>query len=117
MITAARLRNVDDWMIKKLNEKHTCHVGYTKWGDDFVLTSKAIADFILPKIQIELEYYIKLVQQDVNKQWGIHVSYKNVWYSWDKSLEIMYGKWDKSYNQLPQMLKALQQTNLDMIVD
>nr|GMC82694.1 uncharacterized protein LOC109176675 [Ipomoea batatas] len=74
-------------------------------------SSKFIADIILPKIEADLQYKIKYIQQDVKIKWGVNVDYKKAWYA------RVQRKWDESYNISPQTLMALQQTNLSTVVD
>ncbi|XP_031101840.1 uncharacterized protein LOC116005741 [Ipomoea triloba] len=117
MITAAPLGNGDQWIVKKFKDKHTCRVDYSQGGADYIVTITVIADFILPKIQVDPMYKIKYVQQDVKTKWGVNVNYKKAWYARVQALQTLYGKWDESYNLLPQMLRALQQTNPGTVVD
>ncbi|XP_031101908.1 uncharacterized protein LOC116005810 [Ipomoea triloba] len=116
-INAGKISNMDQWIIKKLNDNHTCRVDYTEGGEDYILTSRVIGDLILPKIEEDPTYKIKYIQQDVKTKWGVDVGYKKAWYGRVRTLETLYGKWDESYNELPQLLMALQQTNPGSVIE
>ncbi|XP_031116599.1 uncharacterized protein LOC116020255 [Ipomoea triloba] len=118
MIMATLVDNCGpQWVIKKFVDDHKCRVDYTRGGVDYILTSRVITDFILPKIEADPQYKIKYVQQDVNAKWGVNVDYKKAWYARVRALETLHGKWDESYNLLPKTLFAIQQTNPGTIVD
>ncbi|XP_019168812.1 PREDICTED: uncharacterized protein LOC109164720 [Ipomoea nil] len=117
IISAAQIQDSDAWKVKKFHNIHGCRVDYKEGGDDYNLTSKVIAELILQKIADDPRYKIKYVIEDVKAKWGIRVDYKKAWYAKVIELETLYGKWDESYNILPQTLMAIQQTNPDFVVD
>ncbi|XP_019172100.1 PREDICTED: uncharacterized protein LOC109167534 [Ipomoea nil] len=117
MISVVHILNAEGWIVKKFHNIHGCCVDYTQGGDDYNLTSKVISELILQKIVEDLRYKIKYVIEDVKAKWGVCVDYKKAWYAKVIVLETLYGKWDESYNILPQTLMAIQQTNPETVVD
>ncbi|XP_019181626.1 PREDICTED: uncharacterized protein LOC109176675 [Ipomoea nil] len=117
MISAVQIQDSEGWIVKKFHNIHGCCVDYTQGGDDYNLTSKVISELILQKIADDPRYKIKYVIEDVKAKWGVRVDYKKAWYAKVIALETLYGKWDESYNILPQTLMAIQQTNPDSVVD
>ncbi|XP_019149647.1 PREDICTED: uncharacterized protein LOC109194108 [Ipomoea nil] len=117
MISAGQISNTEKWKVKKYHAEHTCGVDYTKGGADYNLTSRVIADYILSKIEGDPQYKIKYIINDVHGHWGVRVGYNKAWYVKVLALENLYGKWDESYNIMPKLLLAIQQTNPGSVVD
>ncbi|KAE8731307.1 Squalene monooxygenase [Hibiscus syriacus] len=45
----------------------------------------------------------------IRDQFGYNVKYKPVWHAKEKARRLIYGDWDTSYNELPDLLRAIKQ--------
>ena len=56
-------------------------------------------------------------QADVQREYGVAVSYKMAWHGRRKAVEDVYGGWEENFQQLPRYLAAVVVANPGTIVE
>ncbi|CAH9054160.1 unnamed protein product, partial [Cuscuta europaea] len=116
-IQAGNLLNTNLWKVKKYQPLHNCRVDYKRARNDRLMTSKIIASGIATKVHVDPDYSIKLVMQDIYDKFRINVKYKKAWYGRLIALERRFGNWEAAYNDLPNLLLAIRESNPGSVVD
>ncbi|XP_019157661.1 PREDICTED: uncharacterized protein LOC109154291 [Ipomoea nil] len=117
-LSARKLHGVSSqWMVTKFFDTHDCTVQYNQGGAYRMCNSALISDLIFQKIAVDPQYKIKHIQVDVSQHYGVDISYRKAWYAQQKCIEMQYGNFQQSYNDLPQFLCNLQVSNPGTIVE
>ncbi|XP_019199846.1 PREDICTED: uncharacterized protein LOC109193437 isoform X2 [Ipomoea nil] len=106
-----------EWQVTKYTQPHECTVQFNQRPADKLCTSSLICDLIFPKITADPQYKIKHIQVDVRQRFGVDISYRKAWYARHKCIEMQYGNYQQSYNELPQFCRQLQLSNPGTIVE
>ncbi|CAN1143087.1 Protein MAIN-LIKE 2 [Linum perenne] len=61
--------------------------------------------------QCDFRIRIKLLQTEIHTMYGRQISYKKAWNGKQRAMERIYGNWEESYNELPTLMKAIQDRN------
>ena len=67
-----------------------------------------ICSCILPLIAADASITVSVLMAEIRSQYGYMVSYTKAWRAMQKAIVRVYGDWEKSYNELPRWLIALQ---------
>ncbi|CAN1139336.1 Protein MAIN-LIKE 2 [Linum perenne] len=100
----------DVWTVKQFNPAHTC-TGSQNNVSPTQLDVHVIADAVTPFVQARPHVRIKLLQTEIHTMYGRQISYKKAWNGKQRAIERIYGNWEESYNELPTLMKAIQDRN------
>jgi hypothetical protein len=78
------------------------------------LTSKFIANRLLPVVKQDPTISIRGVISIVTFKWNYTVEYGKAWRAHQRALRMIYGSWEDAYERLPVMLNAMKVANLGM---
>jgi hypothetical protein len=99
--------------ITSLVGPHTC--GSTEPNQKHrQLTSKFIANHLLPVVKQDPTISIRGVIGIVTFKWNYTVKYGKAWRAHQRALRMIYGSWEDAYERLPVMLNAMKVANLGM---
>ncbi|XP_040954900.1 uncharacterized protein [Gossypium hirsutum] len=107
-IRAAFMKRNQIWEVRKYNGPHTCRVERIS-QDHNKLDSNVKRDFIVPLVKENLPISVLDLIFEIRTRYGYYVSYRKAWNGKQKAIAELYGDWDKSYNDLPNLLAAMQQ--------
>ncbi|KAG9458476.1 hypothetical protein H6P81_002984 [Aristolochia fimbriata] len=98
------------WKVRRCNDEHTC-LNVELRMDNRLCTSSVICNLIMPNVRTSFTLSPYEIIQLVKDKYHIQVSYSRAWRARNKALVAVFGRWDESYNLLPQFLKAIKDTN------
>ncbi|KAH1105604.1 hypothetical protein J1N35_009372 [Gossypium stocksii] len=107
-IRAAFMKRNQIREVRKYNGPRTCRVERIS-QDHTKLDSNVIRDFIVPLVKENLPISVLDLIVEIRTRYGYCVSYRKAWNGKQKAIAELYGDWDKSYNDLPNLLAAMQQ--------
>ncbi|XP_073273302.1 uncharacterized protein [Primulina huaijiensis] len=76
-----------------------------------------VAHTLLGVVRCDPAYEIKYIIENVKDKYGYQISYKKVWRSLKRAMEIAYGTWESSVQLLPKYMCALSQYNPGTVVE
>lgn len=108
-IRAVKLPNVPTFTIRSIEGTHTC-------GKDAQLSrNQASVDWIVNLIEERLRsnvnYRPKDILQDIQKQYGISIPYKQAWRAKERGLTAIYGSSEEGYSLLPAYCEQIKLRN------
>ncbi|KAK6152938.1 hypothetical protein DH2020_012577 [Rehmannia glutinosa] len=106
------------FIVRKHETTHTCPLD-KRMNDNMHAMTKIVGDLIKSKYlnNIKTVYTSTYIIRDMKDEHGISLDYKKAWRSKGKSLEIIRGRPDESYQKLPAYLYMLEETNPGSITE
>ncbi|XP_042512543.1 uncharacterized protein LOC122087456 [Macadamia integrifolia] len=108
-IRAVKLPNVPTFAIRSLGGTHTCgrnaHHGHQQASVDWIV------NFIEERLRDNMNYKPKDILQDIHKQYGITIPYKQAWRAKERGLAAIYGSTEEGYCLLPAYCEQINKTN------
>ncbi|RYQ97209.1 hypothetical protein Ahy_B08g093232 isoform A [Arachis hypogaea] len=102
------------WEVKRYNGPHTC-LATSISSDHRSLDYHVISAFIMPMVRADASVSIKVLLNAMAAHFGFRPTYRRVWLAKQKSVALIYGDWDESYNELPRWVLGVQLTMLDTV--
>ncbi|XP_015941095.1 uncharacterized protein LOC107466616 [Arachis duranensis] len=97
------------WEVKRYNGPHTC-LATSISSDHRSLDYHVISAFIMPMVRADASVSIKVLLNATAAHFGFRPTYRRVWMAKQKSIALIYGDWDESYNDLPRWVLGVQLT-------
>ncbi|XP_057756557.1 uncharacterized protein LOC130975844 [Arachis stenosperma] len=97
------------WEVKQYNGPHTC-LATSISSDHRSLDYHVISAFIMPMVRADASVSIKVLLNATAAHFGFRPTYRRVWMAKQKSIALIYGDWDESYNDLPRWVLGVQLT-------
>ncbi|XP_057745293.1 uncharacterized protein LOC130963161 [Arachis stenosperma] len=97
------------WEVKRYNRPHTC-LATSISSDHRSLDYHVISAFIMPMVRADASVSIKVLLNATAAHFGFRPTYRRVWMAKQKSIALIYGDWDESYNDLPRWVLGVQLT-------
>ncbi|RYR67545.1 hypothetical protein Ahy_A03g013939 isoform A [Arachis hypogaea] len=97
------------WEVKRYNGPHTC-LATSISSDHRSLDYHVILAFIMPMVRADASVSIKVLLNATAAHFGFRPTYRRVWMAKQKSIALIYGDWDESYNDLPRWVLGVQLT-------
>ncbi|XP_015946669.1 uncharacterized protein LOC107471695 [Arachis duranensis] len=97
------------WEVKRYNGPHTC-LATSISSDHRSLDYHVISAFIMPMVRADASVSIKVLLNATEAHFGFRPTYRRVWMAKQKSIALIYGDWDESYNELPRWVLGVQLT-------
>ncbi|RYR50876.1 hypothetical protein Ahy_A06g025879 isoform F [Arachis hypogaea] len=97
------------WEVKRYNGPHTC-LATSISSDHRSLDYHVISAFIMPMVRADASVSIKVLLNATAAHFGFRPTYRRVWMAKQKSIALIYGDWDESYNDLPRWVLGVQMT-------
>ncbi|XP_039133318.1 uncharacterized protein LOC120270392 [Dioscorea cayenensis subsp. rotundata] len=104
------------WEITKYTGPHTCSSAMIS-QDHSKLDSNMICHQIQALVQQQPSINVSVLIAEIKNRYGYTPPYRKVWTTKQKVVEVAFGNWEESYNELPRWLSALQQFVPGTIVD
>ncbi|XP_057746270.1 uncharacterized protein LOC130965529 [Arachis stenosperma] len=97
------------WEVKRYNGPYTC-LATSISSDHRSLDYHVISAFIMPMVRADASVSIKVLLNATAAHFGFRPTYRRVWMAKQKSIALIYGDWDESYNDLPRWVLGVQLT-------
>ncbi|KAL5561103.1 hypothetical protein UlMin_030850 [Ulmus minor] len=114
-IRAVKLPNTPTFIIRSLEGTHTCgrnaHNGHHQASVDWIVS------FIEERLRDNINYKPKDILQDIHKQYGITIPYKQAWRAKERGLAAIYGSSEEGYCLLPSYCEELKKSNPGSIAE
>lgn len=108
-IRAVKLPNAPTFTIRSLEGTHTCgknaQIGHHQASVDWIVS------FIEERLRDNINYKPKDILQDIHKQYGITIPYKQAWRAKERGLAAIYGSSEEGYCLLPSYCEQIKRTN------
>ncbi|XP_058081825.1 uncharacterized protein LOC131229804 [Magnolia sinica] len=108
-IRAVKLPNAPTFTIRSLEGTHTCgknaQLGHHQASVDWIV------NFIGERLRDNVHYKPKDILQDIHKQYGITIPYKQAWRAKERGLAAIYGSSEEGYCLLPAYCEQIKKTN------
>ncbi|XP_010248319.1 PREDICTED: uncharacterized protein LOC104591227 [Nelumbo nucifera] len=108
-IRAVKLPNVPTFTIRSLEGTHTC--GKNAQHGHHQASVDWIVNFIEERLRDNMNYKPKDILQDIHKQYGITIPYKQAWRAKERGLAAIYGSSEEGYCLLPAYCEQIMKTN------
>ncbi|KAF5202913.1 Mudr family transposase [Thalictrum thalictroides] len=108
-IRAVKLPNVPTFVIRSIEGTHTC--GKNAQNGHHQASVDWIVDFIGERLKDDMNYKPKDILEDIQKQYGITIPYKQAWRAKEKGLAAIYGSSEEGYCLLPAYCEQIMNTN------
>ncbi|OVA07274.1 zinc finger protein [Macleaya cordata] len=108
-IRAVKLPNVPTFTIRSLEGTHTC--GKNAQNGHHQASVDWIVNFIEERLRDNMNYKPKDILQDIHKQYGITIPYKQAWRAKERGLAAIYGSSEEGYCLLPAYCEQIKKTN------
>ncbi|KAL4379409.1 hypothetical protein GQ457_02G040590 [Hibiscus cannabinus] len=95
------------WEVTRFKENHTCS-NMALSQDHINLDSDLICAYTKLLVEKEPRISIAVLVASIRNQFGYIPSYYKAWTAKQKAMAQVYGDWDRSYNELPALLRAMQ---------
>ncbi|KAL4310961.1 hypothetical protein GQ457_01G026990 [Hibiscus cannabinus] len=105
-IRVSKLQRRNAWEITKYNGGHTCLRNSIN-QDHRKLDSDVISRHVKNLVEANPRVTVATIQSSVKQQFEYQIEYGKGWYARDKALKMVYGNYEKSYNELPALLQAM----------
>ncbi|XP_057740773.1 uncharacterized protein LOC130957933, partial [Arachis stenosperma] len=109
LIRLSLRKRKDIWEVKRYNGPHTC-LATSISSDHRSLDYHVISAFIMPMVRADASVSIKVLLNATAAHFGFRPTYRRVWMAKQKSIALIYGDWDESYNDLPRWVLGVQLT-------
>ncbi|XP_050211429.1 uncharacterized protein LOC126661618 [Mercurialis annua] len=108
---ASRVGHTKMFQVRKFNNFHTCSLA-ERMGENKYVSSKTIAKIIKPNLlDIKTIYTPNDIIRDMRNGYRIKLDYWKAWKCREIALELLRGKPENSFAQLPRYLHMIKQTN------
>lgn len=108
-IRAVKLPNVPTFTIRSIEGTHTCgrnaQLGHHQASVDWIV------NLIEERLRDNVNYKPKDILQDVQKQYGITIPYKQAWRAKERGLAAIYGSSEEGYCLLPAYCEQIKLSN------
>ncbi|KAG9440663.1 hypothetical protein H6P81_020828 [Aristolochia fimbriata] len=108
-IRAVKLPNAPTFTIRSLEGTHTC--GKTAQQGHHQASVDWIVSFIEERLRDDVHYKPKDILNDIQKQYGITIPYKQAWRAKERGLAAIYGSSEEGYCLLPAYCEQIKKTN------
>ncbi|RYQ80096.1 hypothetical protein Ahy_Scaffold1g106732 isoform K [Arachis hypogaea] len=108
LIRASLIRRKGCWEIRRYNGRHTCTIG-TISQDHSKLDSDTVAEAIRPLVESDPSIKVKSIIAEVQSRFNYTISYRKAWLAKQKSVALVFGDWEESYQALPWWLSVMVQ--------
>ncbi|XP_057759206.1 uncharacterized protein LOC130979700 [Arachis stenosperma] len=108
LIRASLIRRKGCWEIRRYNGRHTCTIGMIS-QDHSKLDSDTVAEAIRPLVETDPSIKVKSIIAEVQSRFNYTISYRKAWLAKQKSVAIVFGDWEESYQALPWWLSVMVQ--------
>ncbi|KAL4291656.1 hypothetical protein GQ457_14G018180 [Hibiscus cannabinus] len=106
-IRISYLKRKHMWEVTRFSEQHTCsNISFSH--DHINLDSDLICAYIRLLVEKDPRIAIAVLVASIRNQLGYIPSYYKAWMAKQKAMAQVYGDWDKSYNELPALIRAIQ---------
>ncbi|KAL9658910.1 hypothetical protein QQ045_015572 [Rhodiola kirilowii] len=94
------------WTIRKYREDHVCH-------NNSILQNNIhfIAGEMRNATDANTKFSAGQIRNLIQRDYGYEISYWKAWKAQQKALVYLFGKWDESFNRLPHLMQALQDSS------
>ncbi|CAK8530304.1 unnamed protein product [Lathyrus sativus] len=106
-LAASYRKRSDCWVIGSMDPPHSCTTNINR-QDHGKLSSQLISQEILHLVGVDPSVKVSTIISHIVARFNYTPSYRKAWIGRIKVVEHVYGNWERSYNQLPQYLLALQ---------
>ncbi|CAI9108489.1 OLC1v1008087C1 [Oldenlandia corymbosa var. corymbosa] len=96
----ASLRDHGLWEIVKWVPEHNC-MNVTEDNNNRNVSATLIAHLIRHKVELDPDYEVKLVQEEVKDRMHVDVPYHRAWEGRRKAIDLVYGDWVSNFDILP----------------
>lgn len=114
-IRAVKLPNAPTFTIRSLEGTHTCgrnaHNGHHQASVDWIVS------FIEERLRDNINYKPKDILQDIQKQYGITIPYKQAWRAKERGLAAIYGSSEEGYCLLPSYCEEIKKSNRGSVAE
>lgn len=108
-IRAVKLPDVPTFTIRSIEGTHTCgknaQLGHHQASVDWIV------NLIEERLRDNVNYKPKDILQDIQKQYGITIPYKQAWRAKERGLAAIYGSSEEGYCLLPAYCEQIKQSN------
>ncbi|CAA6657675.1 unnamed protein product [Spirodela intermedia] len=108
-IRAVKLPNVPTFKIRSLEGTHTCgknaQLGHHQASVDWIVA------IIEERLRDNMNYKPKDILEDIQKQYGITIPYKQAWRAKERGLASIYGSSEEGYCLLPSYCEQIKGSN------
>ncbi|CAI9090724.1 OLC1v1025551C1 [Oldenlandia corymbosa var. corymbosa] len=101
----ASLRDHGLWEIVKWVPEHNC-MNVTEENNNRNVSVTLITHLIRHKVELDPDYEVKLVQEEVKDRMHVDVPYHRAWEGRRKAIDLVYGDWVSNFDILPSNLVA-----------
>ncbi|CAI9106056.1 OLC1v1005114C1 [Oldenlandia corymbosa var. corymbosa] len=101
----ASLRDHGLWEIVKWVPEHNC-MNVTEENNNRNVSATLIAHLIRHKVELDPDYEVKLLQEEVKDRMHVDVPYHRAWEGRRKAIDFVYGDWVSNFDILPSDLVA-----------
>lgn len=108
-IRAVKLPNSPTFTIRSLEPKHTC--GQNAQDGHHQASVDWIVSFIEERLRDDINYKPKDILNDIQKQYGITIPYKQAWRAKERALATIYGSSEEGYCVLPAYCDEIKRIN------
>ena len=116
-LRASRYKNTTMFRIREFKNEHSCSLE-ARLGNQHHATTSMIADCIKSKYSsLKTVYTPADIIRDMQKDYGVSISYMKAWRSKETALEFIRGKPEESFSFLPSFLYMIEKTNRGSVVD
>nr|XP_012568213.1 uncharacterized protein LOC105851575 [Cicer arietinum] len=95
------------WVIGRLKGPHDC-ANSSMSQDHTKLDSNIICESIKSLLKVDPSIKVKVIIAHIRERYNYTITYRKVWMSKNKAIEMIYGNWEKSYNDIPRWLLTMQ---------
>ncbi|CAA0807405.1 Unknown protein, partial [Striga hermonthica] len=114
-VRAVNLPNSSTFAIRSLDPTHTC--GKKAHACHHQASINWIVSFIGQNLRENMNYKPKDILQDVYKEYGITIPYKQAWRARERGLQDIYGSSEEGYYFLPAYCEQIRKTNPGSIAE
>lgn len=108
-IRAVKLPDSPTFTIRSIEGTHTCgkdaQLGHHQASVDWIV------NLIEERLRDNVNYKPKDILQDIQKQYGITIPYKQAWRAKERGLAAIYGSSEEGYGLLPAYCEQIKQSN------
>ncbi|KAL5707153.1 hypothetical protein ACHQM5_025238 [Ranunculus cassubicifolius] len=108
-IRPVKLPNVPTFAVRSIDGTHTCgkkaQNGHQQASIDWIVS------FIEERLRDNVNYKPKDILEDIRKQYGITIPYKQAWRAKERGLAAIYGSSEEGYSLLPAYCEQILRTN------
>ncbi|KAJ0980361.1 hypothetical protein J5N97_008616 [Dioscorea zingiberensis] len=108
-IRAVKIPDAPTFTIRSIEGTHTCgkdaQLGHHQASVDWIV------NLIEERLRDNVNYKPKDILQDIQKQYGITIPYKQAWRAKERGLAAIYGSSEEGYGLLPVYCEQIKQSN------